>query len=368
MFGIDDAILGAGLSFGGKLLSGLGGMDSAKKSNKLAAANNQMNQWLQQNVNATNAALGQSLVGKSQELMARSDMLPSFDLGAWMQAGDAAGLNRVTWLNSGSLSLFDHRQEKSAMISQAYNLVGQGTQLQSPGMTPYSGGTQGYSAMSAMGPAIAGVGDALTSQAESAKQLAAKQDWMSQFVSAVAAGRAGGNPMAGLGTPSFSTAGPLVTGGGAAAALSLGRKEVLDAFEMKHKPAEVFDLGWFGKGYQDPSLPAAVNVDAAYGWPAGPLYGFTAKLGSDIYWSATGRSLVSDFPADWSLAKRDFGYSGSSSSVRNADLLQAWSQAQPGIVERNVNNITGSSWWSWPYNTNPNGYQTSDPWSLTRLQ
>lgn len=347
MFGIDDAILGAGLSIGGKLLSGLGSQQSAKKSNKLAAANNQVNQWLQQNQNDANAALGRGLV-------ARSDELPAVNLAAWQAAGDAAGFNRASWLNAGTLSLFDNRQEKTQLLMS-------GTQLQSPGMTPYSGGTQGYSAMSAIGGAVSEAGSQLTDYSNAQAKLAERQDYMRQFLSTVAKARASGNPMAGLGTPSFSSAGPLVTGGGAVAALSLGKKEVLDSFDMKHKPAEVFDLGWWGRGQQDPSLPAAVNVDAAYGWPAGPLFGFMLKAPSDAYWNATGRSAWSDFPADWSLAKRDAGYSSSSPSVRNADLVQAWEAAQPGILSRN--NPTSSAWWSWPYTSGSGG-----DWSVERLK
>lgn len=360
MFGIDDAILGLGLSFGGKLLSGLGAGQSASKANKraanLQAFADAQNQKLQENVNLANADLGRGLI-------ARSDALPAVDLAAWAAAGDAAGFNRAHWLDAGTLSLFDNRQEKTA-------LLGQGTQLQMPGMTSYGvAQTQAVpSTMSAIGAGVSSLGSGLTDMADNAAKLAQKQDLMSQFLLGVQKARASGNPLAGLGTPSFDIAGPLVSGGGAAAALSLGKKEALNLYGLKDKPGEVFSLGnnpYFAN-HQDPSLPAAVNIDAAYGWPAGPFYGFGFKAPSDLYWNLSGtysdtgqgnRSAWSDFPAELSLWNRSTG------ATLGADRRQAAAaEAYQYGFNNNWDNGLGS-FLAWPYSVGGN----SD-WSIQRLK
>lgn len=361
MFGIDDAILGLGLSFGGKLLSGLGAGQSASKANKravnLQAFADAQNQRLQADANAANADLGRGLV-------ARSDALPAVDLAAWQAAGDAAGFNRASWLQAGTLSLFDNRQEKTALLED-------GTRLQSPGLTTYGVASQQAvpSALSAVGAGVSSLGSTFTDMADNAAKLAEKQTMMQQFLSGVQKARASGNPLAGLGTPSFDYSGASLTGGGAAAALSIGKGgDKLTAYGLKEKPGEVFGLGTnpYFSNSQDPSLPAAVNIDAAYGWPAGPFYGFGFKVPSDLYWQLSGkysdtgsgnRSAWSDAPAELSLWNRSTG------AVLGADRRQAAaSEAYQYGFNNNWDNGLGS-FLAWPYSQGGSG-----DWSIQRLK
>lgn len=355
MFGIDDAILGAGLSFGGKLLSGLGAGQSASKANKraanLQAFADAQNQVLQANKNAADADLGKSLI-------ARADSVPSVDTSAWMAAGQAAGFNPVTWLNAGTLSLFDNRAMQQAFISQ-------GTAMQSPGVTNYGVANQQAvpSVMSAIGGAITAGADSYSTSVQAAAKNSTAQQGIAAVLAAIQKSRAGGNQLAGLGTPAFSMAGALTSGGGAAAALSLGKKagDALNIYGLKDKAGEVMQTPGFLSN--DPSISSAENIVAREGWWMGNLMSLGLPL-ADGYWTATGRSVRSDFPADWSLLRQDLGFSSSSSSIRNADRLQAAEAAQPGIVDRNIRNATESTWWSWPYSVNRTGYSSADPWAI----
>lgn len=302
MFGIDDAILGAALSFGGKLLSGIGAGQSASKANKravnLQAFADAQNQRLQADKNAADRDLGLSLIS-------RADTMPDVDLSGWWAAGNAAGFNPVTWLNAGTLSLWDHRAEKAAFIQQ-------GTSLQSPGVTQYGVAQQQAvpSTMSAIGGAISAGADSWSSSVQAQAKIDAQQAGMAALLGAVQTARAKGNPLAGLGTPAFSMAGQLISGGGAAAALSLGGvprpKEFggtgsssdsdTNKYGLEEKDAERIK-GFGSLNWQtDPALSNAEAFEDRYGDVLSEFAGLGVFLG-DTYRNVTGRSFMDDWNA-----------------------------------------------------------------------
>lgn len=372
MFGIDDAILGGVLSFGGKLLSGLGASRSAKKQQQAAdqrtLAANRINQVLQEDKNIIDRDYGLAFIRQA-------DALPSFDIAAFkrdfgdetfnmsdfMAAGRAAGFNPVTWLNSGMAAYFDTRAYASFYDNRAERtaLRDRGIQMISPGITPWQAGETVAipSTLSAIGGAVSAGAETWSAATASANRLTAQQAGMNALLSAVQKGRASGNALSGVGTPAFSTAGSLVTGGGAAAALSLGRNTGLQQKQAEAEDPAQWQLGLpkFEAGENkitNPELMTQTKVDTAfsdsqvvedrYGDVIEALYGITV-LGADMYRGLTGRQLGGDLAADWSLIRRDYASGGLGADRRQA----AWEvRPQPGWQ-------FPSRGWSEYFNVNP---------------
>lgn len=204
MFGVDDLILG-GLSLGGSLLSGFGAQSSAKKQAKIEAAYQYQNYLLQVERNRINKEEGDSIIARYDPV---KNLVPD---------AQAAGFNPVTWAG--------------AMGGMYSALTGYGHQLRIG--TDYMQSaptTQVPSTMSVLGGAISAGASALGTSYRSNQQiLASKQNAMLGFLGQVQMSRARGNSLAGLGTPFFEITGQQLTlpsGGGAAAALSLGSAAV----------------------------------------------------------------------------------------------------------------------------------------------
>lgn len=276
MFGIDSLILG-GLSAAGSLLSGLGASSAAKKQAKIQAAYEYQNYMLQESINAQNKAQGQQIVTMYDP--------------ATRVVGDAAkaGFNPVTWLN--------------AMGGMYASMTQYGWALQKP--EPYfqnAPTAQVPSVMSAIGGAISAGASTLNSAHQNAMRVdAANQSSMLQYLASVQRARSEGNALAGLGTPSFSSAvGRVITGGGAAAALSLGaslRAPKVNDWGVEVKAPQASTPSFMGPG--DQSISGAQTAQDAYDWPLSIPFG-AAKFGADAYRRMTGRQFMGDFWADWS--------------------------------------------------------------------
>lgn len=224
MFGIDDLVLG-GLAAGGKLLSGFGAMQSAGKANRNAVL-------LANTVNANRSALATEIYqkfGTPQSIVTNAN---------------AAGFNPVTWLNSaagGGLM--------AEAVMKSYDL----RQLQMPDLQAKP------SALQAWGSAVSAGAESLQQSSEAADKLAQQQENVDKYIKAVTEARSKGNAMAGLGTPAFSTAARSpVTGGGAAAALSMPADiGVKDKFEFSNV---------MPGGGIDTNFPDAMGVERRYGF------------------------------------------------------------------------------------------------------
>ncbi|AXH76441.1 MAG: hypothetical protein [Microviridae sp.] len=273
-FGIDDLILG-GLSLGGSLLSGLGAQSSAKKQAKIEAAYQYQNYLLQVERNNINKQIGIDLVDR---------------YGGANIAQDAykAGYNPVTWLG--------------AMGGMYGNLTQYGESLKVG--TDYMQSaptTQVPSTLSVIGNAISAGASTLNSASQNSKRVDAQNFATTmQYVSNVQKMRASGNSMAGLGTPFFESAGQVLSGGGAAAALSLGRMpkvqpSKLNDWGLQVKPPEASTPSWMGVG--DQSISGAQTAQDAYDWPLSIPFG-AVKFGADVYRKFTGRQFMGDFWAD----------------------------------------------------------------------
>lgn len=110
------ALAMTGLSAGLSFLSGKGAQKSAKKQAALQRMEDarvfQANTQRQEELNAARAALGERLL-KEEERTVTTDnswqntaQWSDVDVAGFMAAGEKAGFNPVTWLNSGALSLF----------------------------------------------------------------------------------------------------------------------------------------------------------------------------------------------------------------------------------------------------------------------
>lgn len=324
MFGIDDMILG-GLSFGGQLLSGLGAQQSAKKQQKLEAAYEYQNFQLQEAANAQNLSIGQQLVTMYDP--------------ATRLVGDAAkaGFNPVTW---------------GAMMGGLYqNMTQYGWALQKPELYFQSAPkTAVPSTLSAIGGAIsAGATTLASAHANTQRVDAVNQSAMLQYLSSVQRARAGGNALSGLGTPAFdSTPRQVLSGGGAAAALSIGagfggKAPKLNAWGVDVKAPQAstpsFMIG-------DQSISGADTAQAAYDWPMSIPFGI-AKFGADSYRTFTGRQIMGDFysdladvrpptmPTDRGQAaqaeRAEQAFGGLPWYARNVPWLKGWGQATPAV-------------------------------------
>lgn len=132
-----SALLAAGLSAGGSLISGLGASASAAKQNRLQAIAdaqaNQYNEGMIAEVNKQNAALGRDL-GKRllksklvetehvQGSITRTedsatDNYSYVDVKGMMDAAEAAGFNPVTFLNAGGMQAYTQTGSRSHAVS-----------------------------------------------------------------------------------------------------------------------------------------------------------------------------------------------------------------------------------------------------------
>lgn len=348
MFGIDDAILGGALSFGGKLLSGIGASSAAKKQQKVALAAqyqaDQNNQYLQMQKNTDDAAYGQSILAHGLQLEAEGRGYVErgaagivghpFDMSAFTAAGDLAGFNRVTWLNSGLAPLWDQRAGYAALANVGQNLMSlgnsdfvDGTRMKSPGITQY-GVAQTVpqsSPLSALGDAVSAGSSSYFSATQHAADLDVKQAALGLLLQNVQKAKASGNPLAGIGTPAFSHAGTVITGGGAAAALSLGNKAVADALGIKDRTGEVSRV-YSGEGV-DSSRPDAMAVERRYGFYPAVISGLGNYL-ADAWKTPLGAD-----PA------KDYGFGTRFRSGANDAWKGSWWQVSPGYD-------TGEQVWS----------------------
>lgn len=104
----------AGLQGGLSLISGMGAQQAAKKQGRLQmmedARMDALNMERQALVNQANRDLGRELLTVEEKTTVADNSWQrtqgNVDLGAFMAAGEAAGFNPVTWLNSGALGLF----------------------------------------------------------------------------------------------------------------------------------------------------------------------------------------------------------------------------------------------------------------------
>lgn len=273
MFGIDDILIGSALSFGGSLLSGFGAASSAKKQQKMAIA-------LQAAADAHNQSVGREMLARYAPEQIPKDAY-------------AAGYNPVTWLG--------------AMGGSYGALWSQGWSMQQQGVAPT---VRIPSALEAVGSAISSAGSTFSSMTQNRERVQAQvyQTQMQGYLGEIQAMRRNGNALAGLGTPFFSTtfAGP--TGGGAVAALSLGRAALRSAlrepktnvYGIAEKPPEATSPSfWTG----DTSVSGASTAQNAYDWPMSIPYG-AYKQFADIYRTFTGRQVAGDVLADWSESFR----------------------------------------------------------------
>lgn len=276
MFGVDDLILG-GLSAAGSLISGLGATQAAKKQQKLEAAYEYQNFMHQEALNAQNLAQGQQIVTQYDP--------------ATRGVGDAykAGFNPVTWMGMmGGMYAGMTQYGWSLQKPEAYFQSAPRTAVPSP--------------LQAIGGAIsAGTSTLASAHANTQRVDAANQASMLSYLAGVQRARAGGNAMSGLGTPAFnSIAGQVMSGGGAAAALSLGRMAAprpskLNDWGLEVKPGQASTPSVMGPG--DQSVSGAQTAADAYDWPLSIPFG-AVKFGADAYRLFTGRQFMGDFYAD----------------------------------------------------------------------
>lgn len=258
MFGIDDAILGGALSFGGSLLSGFGARSAAKKQQKVANAwayvNNLKAQQEAERKSNEDKAIGERMVQQAsatgREMIARADAMDdfdaarykadwgdkfAFDMSNFMSAGQKAGFNPVTWLNSGAMSFFDNRNVAASM-SQFYDnrAVKESLLVAGYGMNAGQMATAGYQQMSpstatfqspesvnvpsvaqAIGGAVTAGSNQYFALEQNQQRFDLQKQYLGSIMAAVQKGRASGNKLAGLGTPAFSTTGGTRVSGGA---------------------------------------------------------------------------------------------------------------------------------------------------------
>lgn len=288
MFGIDDLVLG-GLSLGGSLLSGLGAKQSAAKQQKIEQAYEYQNYLLQENYNQQRAALGLLIQNESDGIAVK-----------WSPqniASDAAkaGFNPVTWANA-----FGGVYGAMTQVAAQQRVAGLEMQV-NPSYMMTAPRTQVPSVMSAIGGAISAGTATLSSAHQNSERVDANnQAAMLQYLASVQSARSRGNWMAGLGTPAFNgMAGQVVGGGGAAAALSLGRRgsqaPKVNEFGIEEKPGQASTPSMMGPG--DRSVTGAQTAQDAYDWPLSIPFG-AVKFGADLYRRQTGRQFMGDFWSD----------------------------------------------------------------------
>lgn len=287
MFGFDDLALGA-LSMGGSLLSGLGASQSASKANKRAA---NLQAWADQE----NHALGEQI----KKVYAPSQI--PLDAAS-------AGFNPVTYLGAMGGSY-------GAMWQMGWGLE----QRHAPQQQAVP------STLSAIGGAITAGADSLSSSLATNKKIEAQQEGLATYLASVQQARSRGNPMAGLGTPAFSTAGPRTGGGGAVAALSMDVGGSSDGFKVKMP--EITDLSSLWGGF-DRTRADAGSVMQRNGMILGEVAGIANTL-ADTY-----RSF---FPkgADPS---RDYGFGtrfNPNAANDRVPLPFPWSSAPTGALSPN---------------------------------
>lgn len=144
----------AGLQGGLSLISGMGAQQSAKKQGRLQmmedARMDALNMERQALVNQANRDLGRELLTVEEKTTVADNSWQrtqgNVDLAAFMAAGEAAGFNPVTWLNSGALSLYGNTfTENGGSVTttkmghnaaDAYRMMMPGTVMGTPSQIP----------------------------------------------------------------------------------------------------------------------------------------------------------------------------------------------------------------------------------------
>lgn len=286
--------LGA-LSFGGSLLQGIGQKQAAGKQARMQLIADTMareaNERTLAEVNARREALGRELmtVPETQTVENNSWQTTTggVDLAGFMRAGEQAGFNPVTWLNSGALSLFGTTYTQNGgevtttytghNAADAFKLMAPEYTLAQASQVP-----QQHSMLSAFGGALSAGANAFGTQYRADQSYDLQ---MSKLALGLSNSFGGGG-----GNTSGISYGTKVTGGGAASGSgsmssaswpsvnSWGGMNLPKGVDVKEP--EMTPLGMFG-WKQDPRFPMGQTVEDLYtevgSWPYGVF-----KMANDI--------------------------------------------------------------------------------------
>lgn len=266
------------------MLSGLGAQQSAKSQRKVANA-----------VAAGQQQQSDYAYEREQSAIRQYE----YRMSNWDPVGDANryGFNPVTWLQSGMAAQYGNTMLNMLNADTASIESKKSGYMDS--FSTVSNAPAKVSALSTIGNAVTAGATAYADAREAQAKVAASQNVMAKYLSSVQKARSNGNALAGLGTPAFHMTGPLVSGGGAAAALSLGYKVMGE----KGGPTDISQsgVGWVTdtsepdadvyfkrEGWLGGLVPSfGTNVADLYAWGAGKLGYPNQRLGSDweIMWN-----------------------------------------------------------------------------------
>lgn len=169
------------------------------------------------------------------------------------------GFNPVTWLNSGAYQQYGNVALNSLNATIAALESKKSAYMSS--MDTVSSMPNKISPLSAFGDAVSAGVNTWSTMHDNAASVSAKRDTLAATLKAIQQAKAKGNPLAGIGTPAFQATGTVRSGGGAAAALSLGGK---DPTGIKDRTGEVSKV--FEGSSVDSYWPDAMAVERRYGF------------------------------------------------------------------------------------------------------